>query len=147
MALCPLYALFSFYVLTVCGQTVWVHSVMPDEMFKPASSFSYNADGCVRIGRRLPMGLAATGGPLAPTSACRGPQNRGANVAAEPWCCGQVCLHCGGGGDSRRTRERAPGGIVCDSLDCGVYYERRKVAFEMAAAAAQQDNALPLLDC
>jgi hypothetical protein len=36
---------------------------------------------------------------------------------------------------------------VCDSLDCGVYYERRKVAFEMAAAAAQQDNALPLLDC
>ncbi len=25
------------------------------------------------------------------------------------------------------------GGVVCDSLDCGVYYERRKVAGELAA--------------
>jgi len=60
--------------------------------------------------------------------------------------CRQVCLHCGGGGDSRRSRDRAPGGVVCDSLDCGVYFERRKMAFEVAAAQAQLEAALPLLE-
>ena len=38
------------------------------------------------------------------------------------------------------------GGIVCDSLDCGVYYERRKVAHELAAAAALSKAGLGLLD-
>ncbi len=28
------------------------------------------------------------------------------------------------------------GGIMCDSLDCGVYFERRKVWFELRAAEA-----------
>jgi len=35
---------------------------------------------------------------------------------------------------------------VCDSLDCGVYFERRKMAFEVAAAQAQLEAALPLLE-
>ena len=52
----------------------------------------------------------------------------------------QVCLHCGGGGGGGQH-----GGVVCDSLDCGAYYERRKVAFEMAAAQAQLEAALPLI--
>ena len=54
----------------------------------------------------------------------------------------QVCLHCGGGGG----RNASEGGVVCNSLDCSVYFERRKVAFEMAAAQAQLDAALPLLE-
>lgn len=54
----------------------------------------------------------------------------------------QVCLHCGSGGG----RNGEHGGVVCDSLDCGVYYERNKVAFEMAAAQAQLEAALPLLE-
>lgn len=28
------------------------------------------------------------------------------------------------------------GGVVCDSLDCGVYFERRKLGQEMATLAA-----------
>lgn len=52
----------------------------------------------------------------------------------------QVCVHCSGGGGRGQH-----GGVVCDSLDCSVYYERRKVAFEMAAAEAQLEAALPLL--
>ena len=31
---------------------------------------------------------------------------------------------------------RTAGGIVCDSLDCGVYFERRKLHYELAAVAA-----------
>lgn len=40
----------------------------------------------------------------------------------------RICLHCGGGGG----RDIDTGGIVCDSLDCGIYFERRKVVAELA---------------
>lgn len=40
----------------------------------------------------------------------------------------RICLHCGGGGG----RDVENGGIVCDSLDCGIYFERRKVVAELA---------------
>lgn len=53
----------------------------------------------------------------------------------------RICLHCNGGGG----RQLQTGGIVCDSLDCGVYYERRKVAHELAAAAALGQAGLALL--
>ncbi|DBA81937.1 hypothetical protein WJX77_000726 [Trebouxia sp. C0004] len=53
----------------------------------------------------------------------------------------RICLHCNGGGG----RQVQTGGIVCDSLDCGVYYERRKVAHELAAAAALGQAGLALL--
>ena len=53
----------------------------------------------------------------------------------------QICLHCNGGGG----RQLQTGGIVCDSLDCGVYYERRKFAHELAAAAALGQAGLALL--
>jgi DNA polymerase zeta len=43
----------------------------------------------------------------------------------------KVCGACGGGGGMVNVEE---GGIVCDSLDCGVYFERRKVWKELEAA-------------
>jgi DNA polymerase zeta len=45
----------------------------------------------------------------------------------------RVCGACGGGGGTVNVEE---GGIVCDSLDCGVYFERRKVWRELQAAEA-----------
>lgn len=53
----------------------------------------------------------------------------------------QVCLHCGGGGG----RSIGHGGILCNSLDCGVYFERRKVAHELAAASALAESGVSLL--
>ncbi|BDA47990.1 probable DNA polymerase zeta catalytic subunit [Coccomyxa sp. Obi] len=50
----------------------------------------------------------------------------------------RVCLHCGGGGG----RKASEGGIVCDSLDCGVFFERRKATDEAAAARVLCDLAL-----
>ena len=44
----------------------------------------------------------------------------------------RLCAHCGGGGG----RALAQGGIVCDSLDCGFFFERRKLHFELEAAAS-----------
>ena len=44
----------------------------------------------------------------------------------------RVCGACGGGGGNNVEE----GGIVCDSLDCGVFFERRKVWQEMTAATA-----------
>lgn len=40
----------------------------------------------------------------------------------------------------------AAGAIVCDSLDCGVYFERRKVWYELQAVAALAQAGLALLD-
>lgn len=40
----------------------------------------------------------------------------------------------------------AAGAIVCDSLDCGVYFERRKVWHELQAVAALAQAGLALLD-
>ncbi len=40
----------------------------------------------------------------------------------------RLCLHCGGGGG--RAVSAHGGGVVCDNLDCGMYYERRKLFFE-----------------
>ena len=54
----------------------------------------------------------------------------------------RICLYCNGGGG----RHVQDGGIVCDSLDCGVYYERRKVAHELAAANALGQAGLALLN-
>jgi DNA polymerase zeta len=46
----------------------------------------------------------------------------------------RVCLACGGGGG---TLESSCGGrVACDSLDCGVYFERRKVWWELQTAEA-----------
>ncbi len=33
------------------------------------------------------------------------------------------------------------GGVVCDSLDCGVYYERRKLWYELTSLGALLDAA------
>ena len=35
---------------------------------------------------------------------------------------------------------------MCDSLDCGVYFERRKLWYELAAAMALAQAGLELLD-
>jgi hypothetical protein len=39
-----------------------------------------------------------------------------------------------------------PGGIVCNSLDCGVYFERRKVWFELCASRGLAEAGLSILD-
>ena len=52
----------------------------------------------------------------------------------------QVCLHCGGGGGRLQSGD----GIMCDSLDCGVFFERKKAAGEAAAAEALCQAALAL---
>jgi DNA polymerase zeta len=56
----------------------------------------------------------------------------------------RVCHHCGGGGGGSQSRTHGPGGIVCDSLDCGVFFERKKAAAEAAAAGALCDAALDI---
>ena len=56
----------------------------------------------------------------------------------------RICLHCGGGGG--RLAAPPGGSIPCDSLDCAVFFERRKTAHELAAAAALADAGLSLLD-
>ena len=53
----------------------------------------------------------------------------------------RACLHCGGGGG----RDPSGGGIACDSLDCGVFFERVKARAEAAAARALCDAGLVLL--
>lgn len=45
-----------------------------------------------------------------------------------------------------RCRCRRSGGIACDSLDCGVYFVRRKLAAELAAVQAMADAGLRQLD-
>ena len=55
----------------------------------------------------------------------------------------QICGHCGGGGG--RAAVTGPGGIVCDSLDCAAYFERRKTVWEAATARAQLQAALAVL--
>lgn len=50
----------------------------------------------------------------------------------------RLCLTCGGGGG----RNVDHGGVVCDSLDCGLYFERRKAAHEAAALATLADAGL-----
>eukprot|EP00887_Chlorella_sp_A99_P007603 scaffold20.g7603.t1 len=54
-----------------------------------------------------------------------------------------VCRQCGGGG---RVHFAGDGGIACDSLDCGVYFERRKAWHELRAAARLGETALEALD-
>jgi DNA polymerase zeta len=65
---------------------------------------------------------------------------RASRLAASHALLVRVCLHCGGGGG----RVPAQGGVVCDSLDCGVFFERRKAAAVAAAAGALCDAALDL---
>ncbi|GMH43547.1 hypothetical protein BSKO_11469 [Bryopsis sp. KO-2023] len=53
----------------------------------------------------------------------------------------KVCLHCGGGGGRKPDMD---GNVVCRSLDCGIYYERKKLAKETATARALADAASDL---
>jgi len=50
----------------------------------------------------------------------------------------RICIGCGGGGGV----DKCVGGVVCDSLDCGVYFERRKAWHEMQALAALAEAGL-----
>jgi DNA polymerase zeta len=54
----------------------------------------------------------------------------------------RVCVGCGGGGSGGGGHAAGQGGVVCDSLDCGVYFERRKVWFELRAARALAEAGL-----
>lgn len=52
----------------------------------------------------------------------------------------RVCLHCGGGGG----RLQAGDCVTCDSLDCSVFFERKKAVGEAAAAEALYQAAMEL---
>lgn len=64
----------------------------------------------------------------------------------------RLCLHCGGGGGGETgcgsagnigtTSGPGTGGILCTSLDCGVYFERRKLAAEQGAMSTLRDACL-----
>lgn len=54
----------------------------------------------------------------------------------------RICLTCGGGGG----RNLEDGGVVCDSLDCGLYFERRKVLQEQNALAVLAEVGLETFD-
>jgi DNA polymerase zeta len=54
----------------------------------------------------------------------------------------RLCLHCGGGGGLNSEH----GGVVCDSVDCGVYFERRKVLAESEALVALAEAGMTLLE-
>lgn len=52
----------------------------------------------------------------------------------------QACLHCGGGGGPLSVVQGvAMGGVVCQSLDCGLYFERWKLRAEAVTAQALCD--------
>jgi DNA polymerase zeta len=53
----------------------------------------------------------------------------------------RLCLHCGGGGGAHAEH----GGVVCDSIDCGVYFERRKVLGESEVLGALVEAGVGLL--
>ena len=56
----------------------------------------------------------------------------------------RICLHCGGGGG--RQPPLPAESIICDSLDCAVFFERRKTAHELTASLALASAGLSLLD-
>lgn len=67
--------------------------------------------------------------------------SRAARLEAHCAVLARACLHCGGGGG----RDAGAGGIVCDSLDCGVFFERAKARGEVGVARALCDAGLALL--
>jgi DNA polymerase zeta len=56
-----------------------------------------------------------------------------------------ICLQCGGGGAARGE----PGGMArttCDSLDCSVFFEQRKLDRELAYSTGQATECLRALE-
>ena len=60
----------------------------------------------------------------------------------------RLCGACGGGGGGVSSSSGAvsDGGVVCDSLDCGVFFERRKVWQELTSAAALAEAGTGVLE-
>jgi DNA polymerase zeta len=54
-----------------------------------------------------------------------------------------VCLQCGGGGAARGSAGMAR--TVCDSLDCTVFFEQRKLELELAFDTEQLSECLRAL--
>jgi DNA polymerase zeta len=105
-------------------------------------------------------GLTRAGEPLC--GACRAaPQaagalllSRAARLERQSQALVRLCLHCGGGGGGGGGEppaaggwgeEVGDGGVACDSLDCGVFFERRKARREAAALAALAAGGLAML--
>lgn len=62
-------------------------------------------------------------------------------VAVRP----QVCRHCEGGGGRPPCGGTAAGRVACDSLDCSVFFERRKAELEASTCASQLEAALKVV--
>jgi hypothetical protein len=59
----------------------------------------------------------------------------------------RICGHCGGsGGNLRGQVDVEDTHIVCQSLECGVYFERMKSSHELHNMLLLLDSALQLLD-
>lgn len=61
----------------------------------------------------------------------------------------RICGHCGGGGGGPQAVAVADvedSHIVCQSLECGIYFERSKTRHELRNVRALSAAALALLD-
>jgi DNA polymerase zeta len=102
------------------------HCIACDSLTKP------NAPLCDRCRHDRPQAAAAT------------LQARVAVLRRRHAALVRLCLHCGGGGGDAAAC--GPGGVVCDSLDCGVFYERRKALMESTTLALLTGRALEMLE-
>ncbi len=63
--------------------------------------------------------------------------SRAGRLGARHAALARLCGECGGGGGGLA----AEGGVVCDSIDCGVFFERRRTAHELRAATELEAGA------
>ena len=66
---------------------------------------------------------------------CRSLQKRYVNLV-------RICLSCGGGSMGNARGPREDGGVACDSIDCGLFFERKKVSRELRSAEVLVDIVL-----
>lgn len=59
----------------------------------------------------------------------------------------RICTHCGGGGGAGGAEaDMEDTAIVCESLECGVYFERTKTKHEMKNMKVLAEVAFELLN-
>jgi hypothetical protein len=59
----------------------------------------------------------------------------------------QICNHCGGGGGVEgEAMDIEDTHVVCQSLECGVYFERNKMHHELRNMRHLSDAAMKLLE-
>lgn len=102
---------------------------------------------CLHCGGGGGGGGRATARPVpAAAAAAVGEADCGADTGLGLDCGGDGYATDGGSAAAAAAACAGSGGIVCDSLDCGVYFERRKLALELSALSTLQAAAEDLWD-